>query len=75
MRLKSQFIQFILGARAPMPNGNVALLVNMAWDLILEAEPAQACKPPPQSCCLGAMKSGVDWLGLVPGQVMRLSPQ
>ncbi|MBM84988.1 MAG: haloacid dehalogenase type II [Rhodospirillaceae bacterium] len=64
-RLKTRYI---LGT---MSNGNVALMVNMAkhaglpWDVILGAEPAQAYKPQPDTYL-----TGVDWLGLEPGEVL-----
>jgi 2-haloacid dehalogenase len=63
-RLKVRFII------APLSNGNVALLLNMAkragmpWDAILGAEVAQAYKPQPEAYLRTA-----DILGLAPGQV------
>jgi len=59
---------------APCSNGNVALLMNMArnaglpWDAILGAEPARAYKPLPE-----AYLRTVDFLGLVPRQVMLVA--
>jgi len=56
---------------APMSNGNVALLLNMArraglpWDLILGAETSRAYKPLP-----GSYLNAVAMLGLEPGEVM-----
>jgi 2-haloacid dehalogenase len=64
-RLKTQFII------APLSNGNVALLTNMAkragipWDLILSAETSLAYKPLPQSYLRAAAM-----LGLKPQDVM-----
>lgn len=64
-RLKKKFII------APLSNGNVALLTNMAkhaglpWDLILGAEVAHHYKPDRE-----AYLTAVDLLGLQPGQVM-----
>src|SRR3712207_6131208 len=55
---------------APLSNGNVALLLNMAkraglpWDAILGAEGAQAYKPQPEAYLRTA-----DILGLKPAQV------
>jgi 2-haloacid dehalogenase len=63
-RLKSRFII------APLSNGNVALLLNMAkraglpWDAILGAEVAGAYKPMPE-----AYLRTVGILGLRPGEV------
>jgi 2-haloacid dehalogenase len=63
-RLKARFII------APLSNGNVALLLNMAkraripWDAILGAEVAQAYKPTPQAYLRTA-----DILGLRPEEV------
>lgn len=63
-RLKARFII------APLSNGNVALLLNMAkragipWDAILGAEVAQAYKPMPEAYLRTA-----DILGLKPEQV------
>jgi 2-haloacid dehalogenase len=63
-RLKARFVI------APLSNGNVALLLNMAkragmpWDAILGAEVAQAYKPQPEAYLRTA-----DILGLAPGQV------
>jgi 2-haloacid dehalogenase len=62
-RLKTRFVI------APLSNGNVALLLNMAkraglpWDAILGAEVAQAYKPRPEAYLRTA-----DILGLAPGQ-------
>jgi 2-haloacid dehalogenase len=64
-RLKKHFII------APLSNGNVALLVNMAkraglpWDMVLATELFRAYKPDPQTY-LGA----VALLGLAPHEVM-----
>jgi len=63
-RLKARYII------APLSNGNVSLLLNMAkrvglpWDAILGAEVAQAYKPQPQSYLRTA-----DILGLRPAEV------
>jgi 2-haloacid dehalogenase len=63
-RLKRRYII------APLSNGNVALLLNMArraglpWDAILGAEVARAYKPQPEAYLRTA-----DILGLSPGQV------
>ncbi|MEQ8399075.1 haloacid dehalogenase type II [Thalassobaculum sp.] len=67
-RLKKRFIL------ATMSNGNVALMLNMAknaglpWDMILGAEPARNYKPVPS-----VYLTGVDWLGLVPAEVMMVA--
>jgi 2-haloacid dehalogenase len=67
-RLKSRFII------APLSNGNIALLTNMAkrvglpWDLILCAETSRAYKPLPASYL-----NAVTMLGLEPGQVMMVA--
>lgn len=64
-RLKHRFII------APMSNGNIALMTNMAkyaglpWDCILGAEVAKHYKPDPKS-----YQTAVDLLGLRPDQVM-----
>lgn len=64
-RLKRRFVI------APMSNGNVALLLNMArrsgmpWDLILGAETSRAYKPLP-----AAYLNAVAMLGLAPHEVM-----
>jgi 2-haloacid dehalogenase len=64
LRLKKRF------AIAPLSNGNVALLLNMArraglpWDAILGAEVAGAYKPRPEAYLRTA-----DILGLRPGEV------
>ena len=64
-RLKHQFII------APMSNGNIALMTNMAkhaglpWDCVLGAELAKHYKPDPES-----YQTAVDLLGLRPDQVM-----
>lgn len=64
-RLKGRYIV------APLSNGNVALLTNMAkragipWDLVLSAETSRAYKPLPASYL-----NAVAMLGLEPGQVM-----
>ncbi|MGJ5179706.1 haloacid dehalogenase type II [Bradyrhizobium oligotrophicum] len=67
-RLKSKFII------APLSNGNVALLTNMAkfarlpWDLVLSAELFAHYKPDPETY-LGAARL----LGLAPGEVMMVA--
>lgn len=67
-RLKTRFII------APLSNGNIALLLNMArnagipWDTILGAEPARAYKPLPESYLRTA-----DFLGLEPARVMLVA--
>ncbi|MGJ5091803.1 haloacid dehalogenase type II [Bradyrhizobium oligotrophicum] len=67
-RLKSKYII------APLSNGNVALLTNMAkfaglpWDLILSAELFAHYKPDPETY-LGAARL----LGLTPGEVMMVA--
>ncbi|WP_315811094.1 haloacid dehalogenase type II [Bradyrhizobium sp. SZCCHNR2028] len=67
-RLKSRYII------APLSNGNVALLTNMAkfaglpWDLVLSAELFQHYKPDPETY-LGAARL----LGLAPGEVMMVA--
>jgi 2-haloacid dehalogenase len=59
---------------APLSNGNVALLLNMAkhaglpWDAILGAEVAQAYKPMPEAYLRTA-----DILGLPPGDCMLVA--
>jgi 2-haloacid dehalogenase len=59
---------------APVSNGNIALLVDMArhaglpWDAILGAELARAYKPEPE-----AYLRSVEALGLEPGQVMMVA--
>ena len=64
-RLKHRYII------APMSNGNIALMTNMArngglpWDCILGAEVARHYKPDPESYL-----TAVALLGLEPGQVM-----
>jgi len=64
-RLKHRFII------APMSNGNIALMTNMAkfgelpWDCILGAEVAKHYKPDPES-----YQTAVELLGLYPDQVM-----
>ena len=64
LRLKARYIV------APLSNGNVALLLNMAkraglpWDAILGAEVAGAYKPQPEAYLRTA-----DILGLRPEQV------
>lgn len=64
LRLKSRYVI------APLSNGNVALLLNMAkraglpWDAILGAEVAGAYKPQPEAYLRTA-----DILGLRPGEV------
>ena len=67
-RLKHRFII------APMSNGNVALMTNMAkngglpWDCILGAELARHYKPDPESYL-----TAVNLLSLRPGQVMMVA--
>ena len=67
-RLKKRFII------APLSNGNVALLANMAkraglpWDLILSAETSHAYKPVPASYI-----NAVKMLGRKPEQVMMVA--
>jgi 2-haloacid dehalogenase len=67
-RLRKRFII------APLSNGNVALLLNMAkraglpWDAILGAEVAQAYKPQPEAYLRTA-----DILGLPPGACMLVA--
>ncbi len=67
-RLKRRFII------APVSNGHIALIVNMAkraglpWDVVLGAEIAHAYKPQPE-----AYLSGVRALGLEPPQVMMVA--
>lgn len=64
LRLKARY--FI----APLSNGNILLLANMAkragipWDAILGAEPARAYKPQPE-----AYTRTAEILGLAPGEV------
>jgi len=59
---------------APVSNGNIALLVDMArhaglpWDAILGAELAQAYKPQPE-----AYLRSVEALGLQPREVMMVA--
>ena len=68
MRLKTRFIV------APLSNGNIALLLNMAkraglpWDAILGAEVAQAYKPQPEAYLRTA-----EILGLPPGACMLVA--
>jgi len=67
-RLKKKF------TIAPLSNGNVALLTDMAknaslpWDLILSAELAKHYKPDSE-----AYMTAVELLGLQPGQVMMVA--
>ncbi len=59
---------------APLSNGNVALLTNMAkfaglpWDCILSAELTQHYKPDPE-----VYQTAADLLGLSPNQVMMVA--
>jgi 2-haloacid dehalogenase len=59
---------------APLSNGNVALLTDVAktaglpWDLILSAELAKHYKPDRE-----AYMTAVALLGLQPGQVMMVA--
>jgi 2-haloacid dehalogenase len=68
LRLKRRFII------APLSNGNVALLTNMAkraglpWDLILGAETSGAYKPQPRAYLRAA-----EMLGLAPSDVMLVA--
>jgi 2-haloacid dehalogenase len=67
-RLKERFVI------APVSNGNIALLVDMAkhaglpWDAILGAELARAYKPQPE-----AYLRSVAALGLEPGEAMMVA--
>jgi 2-haloacid dehalogenase len=67
-RLKNRYII------APMSNGNVALMTNMAkyaglpWDCILGAELARHYKPDPES-----YQTAVDLLGARPDQVVMVA--
>lgn len=67
-RLKSKFIV------APLSNGNISLLLDMAknaglpWDAILGAEPVRAYKPTPDAYLRTA-----DILGLDPGECMMVA--
>ncbi|WP_072807497.1 haloacid dehalogenase type II [Rhodococcoides yunnanense] len=67
-RLKSRFIV------APLSNGNIALLLDMAknasipWDAILGAEPVRAYKPTPDAYLRTA-----DILGLRPDECMMVA--
>ncbi len=67
-RLKSRFIV------APLSNGNISLLLDMAktaglpWDAILGAEPVQAYKPLPEAYLRTA-----DILGLRPEECMMVA--
>jgi len=67
-RLKSKYVI------APLSNGNVALLLDMAkragipWDTILGAEVARAYKPLPE-----AYRRTAEILGLKPAQVMLVA--
>jgi len=67
-RLKTRYVI------APLSNGNVALLTNMAkragmpWDVILGAETSRAYKPLPQ-----AYLNAATMLGLAPSQVMLVA--
>jgi len=68
VRLRTRFIL------APLSNGNIALMLNMAkraglpWDAILGAEVAQAYKPSPEAYLRTA-----DVLGLPPGDCMLVA--
>ena len=59
---------------APVSNGNIALLVDMArhaglpWDAILGAELARAYKPQPE-----AYLRSVEALGIAPGEAMMVA--
>ncbi|MCZ6675720.1 MAG: haloacid dehalogenase type II, partial [Candidatus Poribacteria bacterium] len=67
-RLRARFIV------APLSNGNVALLTNMAkhaglpWDCILSSELAKHYKPDPE-----VYQTAADLLGLSPNQVMMVA--
>jgi 2-haloacid dehalogenase len=67
-RLKERFVI------APVSNGNIALLVDMAkhaglpWDVILGAEPARAYKPQPDAYLRSA-----EALGIAPGEAMMVA--
>jgi 2-haloacid dehalogenase len=67
-RLKARFVI------APVSNGNIALLVDMAkhaglpWDAILGAEIARAYKPQP-----AAYLRSADALGIAPGEAMMVA--
>jgi 2-haloacid dehalogenase len=67
-RLKNRYVI------APMSNGNVALMTNMAkyaglpWDCILGAELARHYKPDPES-----YQTAVDLLGVRPDQVVMVA--
>ena len=67
-RLRERFIV------APLSNGNVALLTNMAkhtglpWDCILSSELAKHYKPDPE-----VYQTAADLLGLPPSQVMMVA--
>jgi 2-haloacid dehalogenase len=67
-RLKSRFII------APLSNGNVSLMTNMAkhaglpWDCILGAELARRYKPDPE-----VYQSAADFLDLAPAEVMMVA--
>jgi 2-haloacid dehalogenase len=67
-RLKKRYVI------APLSNGNVALLVNMArraelpWDLVLSAELVRRYKPDPETYLMAP-----ELLGLEPGQVMMVA--
>jgi 2-haloacid dehalogenase len=67
-RLKERFVI------APVSNGNIALLVDMAkhaglpWDVILGAELARAYKPQPE-----AYLRSVEAMGIAPGEAMMVA--
>jgi 2-haloacid dehalogenase len=67
-RLKERFVI------APVSNGNIALLVDMArhaglpWDAILGAELARAYKPQPEAYLRSA-----EALGIAPGEAMMVA--
>ena len=67
-RLRERFIV------APLSNGNIALLTNMAkhaglpWDCILSSELAKHYKPDPE-----VYQTAADLLGLPPSQVMMVA--
>ena len=68
MRLKERFVI------APVSNGNIALIVDMAkyaglpWDVVLGAELARAYKPQPEVYLRSA-----EALGIAPGEAMMVA--
>ena len=67
-RIRSRFVV------APLSNGNVALLTNMAkraglpWDCVLSAELAKRYKPDPE-----VYRTAVELLGLTTGEVLMVA--